>query len=136
MSKENVEAVKRLFEAVERRDREGVFGAYDKNIVIREAASLPYGGEYHGFQGALEHAQGYRKVWDKIQTADEQKMNPTFLDAGDYVIVLWRQRAIRGDKNFDSSAASVYKLENGKIIESEMFQDTARVLNFINANFD
>ena len=29
MSKENVEIVKRLFEAVESRDREGVFAAYD-----------------------------------------------------------------------------------------------------------
>lgn len=132
MSKENIEVVKKLFEAVERRDREGVFGAYDENIVIRESESLPYGGEYHGLNGALEHAQGYRKVWDNRQTATEQKMSPTILDAGDYVIVLWRQRAAHGGKNFDSSAASVYKLENGKIIESEMFQDTAAVLEFIN----
>lgn len=131
MSKENVEVVRRLFEAVERRDAAGVFGSYDENIVIREAESLPYGGEYHGLEGALKHAQGYRKVWDNRQTAAEQKLSPTFLDAGDYVVVLWRQRATNGKRKFDSSAASVYKLRSGKIVESEMFQDSAAVLNFL-----
>ena len=133
MSKENVEIVKKLFEAVERRDREGVFAAYDPEITIREAENLPYGGEFHGFEGAMEHALGYRAVWDAWQSKTEQELNPTFLDAGDYVVVLWRQRAVSGDKKFDSSAASVYKLRDGKIIESEMFQDTAAVLQFLNS---
>lgn len=48
MSKENVEIVERLFEAVERRDRAGVLAAYDENIVIREAESLHYGGTFQG----------------------------------------------------------------------------------------
>ena len=116
-----------------RRDRAGVFAAYDENIVIREATSLPYGGEYQGLEGALKHAQGYRKVWDNRQTSAEQKLSPTFLDAGDYVIVLWRQRAASGKRKFDSSAASVYKLSGGKIVESEMFQDTAAVLQFLDS---
>ena len=133
MSKENVKVVKKLFEAVERRDRTWVLGAYDENIRIREAASLPYGGEYHGLEGALEHAQGYRKVWDNLQTVAERNLSPTFLDAGDYVVVLWRQRATSGEKKLDSSAASVYKLRDGKIIESEMFQDTAAVLRFLDS---
>ncbi len=133
MSKENVEVVKKLFEAVERRDRTWVLGAYDENIRIREADSLPYGGEYHGLEGALEHAQGYRKVWDNLQTAAERNLSPTFLDAGDTVVVLWRQRAANGKQKFDSSAASVYKLRDGKIIESEMFQDTAAVLQFLDS---
>ena len=58
-------------------------------------------------------------------------MDAEFLDAGDYVVVLWRQRAANGERKFDSSAASVYKLCDGKIVESEMFQDTAAVLEFL-----
>lgn len=131
MSKENVEIIKKLFEAVERRDAAGVLGVYDENIVIREARSLPYGGEFHGAEGALKHAQGYRKIWDDLQSSDERKMNAKFLDAGDYVIVLWRQRAVKGEQKLDLSAASIYKLRDGKIVESEMFQDTASVLEFL-----
>lgn len=131
MSKENVEIVRRLFEAVERRDAAGVLGAYDENIVIREAESLPYGGEYQGLEGALKHAQGYTEVWDKLQTSDEQKMDAEFFDAGDSVIVRWRQRAAKYKRQFDSSAISIYKLRDGKIVESEMFQDTAAILQFL-----
>jgi len=131
MSKENLEVVRRLFEAVERRDLAGVLAAYDSEITIREADSLPYGGVYHGFDGGQKHAAGYVQAWGNFQTANEQKMDAEFLDAGDYVVVLWRQRAADGTGNFDSSAASVYKLRSGKIIESEMFQDTAAILKFL-----
>ena len=78
MSKENIEIVKRLFEAVERRDLAGVLAAYDPEIVIREAMSLPYGGEYRGFEGARKHAYGYVQAWGNFQTADEQKMDAGF----------------------------------------------------------
>lgn len=131
MSKENVEIVKKLFEAVERRDLPGVLAAYDESIVIREAESLPYGGEYRGHEGARRHAYGYVQAWGNFQTADEQKMDAEFFDAGDTVVVQWRQRAANGALKFDSSAASVYKLRMGKIVESEMFQDTAAVLQFL-----
>src|SRR5262249_30846434 len=41
----NKRAVRALFEAVDRRDGEGVRAGYDENITIHEAASLPYGGD-------------------------------------------------------------------------------------------
>lgn len=130
MSKENVEIVRQLFEAVEKREAAGVLGAYDENIIIREAESLPYGGEYHGIEGAMKHAEGYTKVWDDLQTSVERKMDAEFFDAGDSVIVRWRQRAGKDKREFDSTAVSIYRLRDGKIVESEMFQDTAAVLNF------
>jgi ketosteroid isomerase-like protein len=131
MSEENVEVVRRLFDAVERRDLAGVIASYDENIVIHEASSLPYGGVYRGNEGAQDHAARYVQTWDHFQTAAEQKLDAEFLDAGDTVVVLWRQRAARGERKFDSSAASVYRLRNGKIMGSEMFQDTAAVLQFL-----
>ncbi len=66
MSKENLEVVRRLFEAVERRDLAGVLAAYDSEITIREADSLPYGGVYHGFDGGQKHAAGYVQAWGKF----------------------------------------------------------------------
>lgn len=78
MSKENIEVVQKLFEAVERRDLAGVLAAYDENIVIREAEGLPYGGEYHGLEGAQRHAYGYVQAWGSVQTEDEQKWMQNF----------------------------------------------------------
>lgn len=131
MSKENLEVVRKLFESVERRDLAGVLAAYDGNIVIREAASLPYGGEYRGIKGAQKHSYGYVQAWENFQADGEQKMDAEFFEAGDYVIVKWRQRAKSEDQKLDLPATSIYRLRDGKIIESEMFQDTAKILRFL-----
>ena len=134
MSEENMETVRRLFKAVEERDLAGVLAAYDENIVIREAESLPYGGEFHGQEGAQRHALGALEVWGNLQPPGERTMNAKFLDAAeDYVIVLWRQRGVRSDgKNFDAPVVSVYKMGGGKIVESQMFHaDTNALLQFL-----
>jgi ketosteroid isomerase-like protein len=134
MSEKNVETVRRLFKAVEERDLAGVLAAYDENIVIREAKSLPYGGEFHGHEGGQRHALGALGAWENLQPPGERTMNAKFLDAGeDYVIVLWRQRGVRSDgENFNAPVVSVYKMGGGKIVESQMFQaDTNALLQFM-----
>lgn len=50
MSEENIETVRRFLKAVEERDLPEVLAAYHENVVIREAESLPYGGEFHGHE--------------------------------------------------------------------------------------
>jgi uncharacterized protein len=133
MSQENVDVVRRLFKAVEDRDLAGVLAAYDSEIVIREPESLPYGGVYQGHEGAKQHAGGYALTWGDFQTSAEQKTDAVFLDAGDHVIVLWRQRGLdtRSGKRLDLPAASVYRMRGGKIVESQMYQDTSTILQFL-----
>jgi ketosteroid isomerase-like protein len=130
----NLEAVRRLFHAVEHRDREGVMAIYDENIVINEAPSLPYGGEYRGRDGALRHGLGYRATWDRFQPWTTRGLDPRFIAQGDYVVVVWRQKAENSEtgKSIDLPAVSVYRLASGKIVESRMLHfDTAALLNFL-----
>lgn len=63
-----------MFDAVERRDAETLLSVYAKDIVITEASSLPYGGVYHGHQGAIDHAMAYLATWASIQTSDDRKL--------------------------------------------------------------
>ena len=46
LTRTNADAARRLFEAVENRNPQGVAAIYHENIVIHEAPSLPYGGEF------------------------------------------------------------------------------------------
>lgn len=134
MSQENVKIARRLFQAVEERDFAEVLAAYDPEIVIREAESLPYGGVYHGIEGAKQHAYGAFQTWDHLQTLAERKLDPVFLDTGDYVVVLWRQRGLMASsgRKLNLPAVSVYKMRDGKIVESQMFHlDTAAILQFL-----
>jgi ketosteroid isomerase-like protein len=136
---EAIAVVRKLFEAVAHRDPAEVFGAYHPDIVISEAPSLPYGGEYRGREGAIRHAEGFRSTWDRYQPEAIRNLEPEFLALGDRVIVLWRFRAqgeTRG--SIDLPVVSIYRLREGRIVESRMLHfDTAALLQFLdNARTD
>ncbi len=133
MSAENVETVRRLFRAVEERDLAGVLEVYDPEIVIHEANSLPYGGDHHGHDGAKRHAYGYLRAWNDLQSPQEKKLDATFVDAGDHVVVHFRQRAhaVEG-KNIDLPVVGVYEVRGGRVVESRMFNfDTVEISDFL-----
>lgn len=66
----------------------------DPEIVIRDAASLPYGGIHHGLEGAKQHVEGAVQTWNHLQPEAARKMNGVFLDAGESVVVLWRLKGL------------------------------------------
>ena len=113
MSAENVETVRRLFEAVEARDLPSYLAVYDPAVVIREASFLPYGGTYHGHEGAKEHGTGFASVWGEFQPADEKRLDPVFLDAGDRVVVLFRLKGLAAEsgRKLDVPVGSVQTFE-------------------------
>ncbi len=107
---------------------------YDENAVIHEAPSLPYGGEYTGISGIAAHAQGYGAAWGPVQDSALQDLEPIFIAENDQVIVLWRQRGLNAQsgEQFDMPATSVYKMKNGRVLESRMFHfDVSSVRDFL-----
>ena len=130
MSEENVAAIRRLFAAVEQRDLAGVLAAYAPDVVIDEAESLPYGGTYRGLDGGERHAYAYEATWAPLQEPGARSLDVEVLDAGETVVVLWRQRGQTpdGTRSIDLPAVSVYRMHDGRVAESRMFhQDTAAI---------
>jgi uncharacterized protein len=131
---ERADVVRRLFTAVEERDLETILDCYDEQIEIHEAESLPYGGTYRGHDGALEHATAWAEAWGPLQTPDEYRLDPTFLDGeGDTVGVVFRHRAVdrRGDR-LDGPEVGIYEIRGGKVVRSRMFHaDSAAVAGFL-----
>jgi ketosteroid isomerase-like protein len=123
LTRTNADAARRLFEAVENRNPQGVAAIYHERIVIHEAPSLPYGGEYHGHEGALRHGQGFRATWDRFQTSKARGLDPRFVAQGDYVAVLWRHKAENRETGgrIDLPAAGAYRFMDGMVIDSRMF---------------
>jgi uncharacterized protein len=58
-SARNLDTARRVFEAVEARDGSALLSLYARDVTIHEAPSLPYGGSYHGHDGAVRHGVGY-----------------------------------------------------------------------------
>lgn len=134
MSQGNVEVIQSLFRGVEERDLEAYLAGWNREIVVREPGSLPYGGEYRGLEGVKRHAAAWLRTWSPLQPGDERKLGAAFVDAGDDVVVRWRlrARASDGDRTLDMPMVSLYKLRDGKVALAQMFYtDTVEVLRFL-----
>jgi len=143
MSQGHVEVVKRLFDAVRRRDQAALLEAYHPEVVIHEAASLPYGGDYHGHEGALAHVHAFYQTWTGLKPSvsgepseEAQRENSTVVleTTQDYVVVFGRNRAVapQSGRKLDVPEAFVFKMRDGKVAESWMLnQDTVAILEFL-----
>ena len=134
VSQQHVETVKQLFAAVRQRDLAGVREAYHPEVVIHESASLPYGGEYHGHEEALEHVRSYYRTWDPLRPEVGQPGNLIFLETTlDAVVVLWQEEAVEpgSGKRIVLPALGVYWVRDGKVAESRMYQDTAAIRDLL-----
>jgi ketosteroid isomerase-like protein len=130
-----IDVVRRLFEAVERRDLEALLDLYDPDVEIVEAAALPYGGTYRGRDGARRHAAAFVSSWGPLQTPAEHRLDAEFCDcAGDVVVVRFRHRAFNPitDERFDEPEVSVYEVRGDKVVRSQMFHaDALAVAGFL-----
>lgn len=133
MSDANREMVLRLYAAVEARDIEPMYDIYAPEVVIHEAPSLPYGGEFRGHDGVRAHGLSYLATWDPHQTPQDRRLDPRVSADGDRVFVAWRQRAHGSDgQRLDLPAVSEYLLRSGRVVESRMLHfDTAAILAFL-----
>jgi uncharacterized protein len=132
--------VKSLFEAVARRDQVALLEAYHPDIAIHEAASLPYGGDYHGHEGAIAHVQAFYRTWEGLKPRElleeARREHPlVFLETTqDYVVVLGQNTAVapQSGRKLDLPEVWVFKMREDKIAESWMLnQDTVAILDFL-----
>jgi uncharacterized protein len=132
---EKLEVVRRLFEAVERRDLQALLDCYDPEVQIVEPASLPYGGTYRGHDGARRHVAAFLTCWGPLQSPAEYPLGAQFCDGpGDTVVALFRHRARdpRTDERLDEPELSVYAVRGGKVVRSQMFHaDVGAVTEFL-----
>ena len=142
-SQEQVETVKRLFEAVDQHDQTAILEAYHPEVVVHEAASLPYGGEFHGHEGALAHVNAFYQTWTGLKPGlsrdlpeeAQQEHSPLFLETmQEYVVVFGQNTALapQSGRKLDVPEAFVFRMRDGKVAESWMLnQDTVAVLEFL-----
>ncbi len=137
MSK-HLEAVKRLFGAVRRRDEAALLDSYHPEVCIHEAPSLPYGGDFHGQTGAVQHVRAFYRTWEGLKPRaliEETRQAMLVLEAApNHVVVLGAQRArapLTG-RTLDIPEAFLFRMSDNRVIESWMFnQDTVAVLEFL-----
>jgi uncharacterized protein len=127
MSQENVEVVRRAWEAIDRRDNESLFALYDQNIVWCSHYG-PISGSYLGHEGVR---QFFREWTDALETFRARAEE--FIDAGDFVVVgvtVWARGRGSGVEA-EMTQGHLCTVQNGRLTRVELFESKDRALDAV-----
>jgi ketosteroid isomerase-like protein len=131
MSDENVEIVRRVYDAVARRDPDAVLDLYDPEVEwdsSRSPFSRLVGGSrvYRGHEGLRAWFREYYEAWESIEEECKE-----LIDAGDQVISVVSTRArgrASGVEVERAGYAAVWTIREGKIVRVVWFETRAEAL--------
>jgi uncharacterized protein len=124
MSTENVNLVRRAYEAYARGDLAAVFAMLDEKLTVRQTPLLPWGGDHHGHAGA-------RTFFQQLAThTDARPMPSAYIDAGEDVAVIGRLKghARSTGRPIDMDIVHLWTVRNGKLLAFSAYIDTPAML--------
>jgi uncharacterized protein len=128
MSQENVDVVRRSFEAFGRGDFPAVLETMHADVEWTDPETLPWGGTHRGHDGFGRHMLDFMGHFDEVRIDPDQ-----FLDAGDSVVVTGRMVGRAQGQDVNVPTAFIWRLEGGKARQVVTFTDTAAVVRAVAA---
>ena len=118
MSQENVDIVRRVYEAWNRRDYSRALGLIDSEIEVEAATGGLGDGTYRGRAGLYKALEGFWSEFDDTRVEVEE-----YVPAGDHVItsVLLHGRGKRGGTSVEWRQWQVWTLRDGKAVRWRLF---------------
>ena len=123
MSRENVEIVKRLYDAYERNDLTTAFSLMSEEIEWDssrlQGSFVAFDPLYRGHDGVREFWRQWLTAWDQVTFSYDE-----FIDAGERVVVVLRQRArgrVSGLEVSQGAYAQLWTLRDEMLTRMEFF---------------
>lgn len=129
MSGENVEIVRRLFDATARQDVETVFALYDPEIewdTSRAALGLLIeGGVFRGHEGVRRFLRKYNEAWEQMRYEIHE-----LIDAGDQVVSVVNNlgRGRVSGVEVELQMPGVWTIRDGRIVRAAFFTTRAEAV--------
>ena len=125
MSQENVEIVRRGYDAFNRGDVEGMIETVDPKARWDLSERVFNPAVYEGHDGIRRFVEEIDEVWDEFHLEPLE-----YIDAGDKVVVshLVRGRGKGSGVDVELPSTNVFTLLNGKAIECRMYREHAEAL--------
>jgi ketosteroid isomerase-like protein len=126
MSQENVEVVRRMWEAFLRRDFEEAVAAFDPDVEW-DGTNLPDGRVSRGHEAIRDHTARWASTWDRWTVELGE-----FIGAGDEVVLFIREKGLsKSGIEMDERHAEVYTVKDGKIVRRRGFSDGKEALEAV-----
>jgi ketosteroid isomerase-like protein len=126
MSADNVQVLRDAYAAFASRDVPSVLAAFDEGISWTVPDSVPIGGTFHGHDGVTGFFGSLAEQFEAISVEPQE-----YIDAGDTVVVIVRDRATGPGGTADTLAAHLWRMREGKAVSFTEFGDTARMLGVL-----
>jgi ketosteroid isomerase-like protein len=132
MSRENVEVVRQIYDAVARRDAAAVLALYDPDVEWDGSrlpeTSLGFQGVYRGHEGLRTSTREWAKAWERFEDRCEE-----LIDAGEHVIsvVTRRGRGRASGAETSTRRAGVWTLRDGKAARVVWFPSVEEALEAV-----
>jgi uncharacterized protein len=128
MSEENVEVVRRMFEAFERGGLDAGTSYLHPDIEWHEDPSFPEAGVYRGIEAFQSYARQFLSEWDEFRYQPVE-----LIDAGDHVIANLRisGRGKASGAKFEMSAWWAASFQDGKVIRCYAYTERERALEAV-----
>jgi ketosteroid isomerase-like protein len=127
MSQENVEIVRKAFEAWNAGDMDAFREFYDPDIIVRPPEGWPEPGPFVGREAVMGQWEQLRETWD----ADEVEPIGDFIDAADRVVVRQAWRGAGHGPSLNMEMTNVFMVRNGRIVYQEFFWDHTEALEAV-----
>jgi ketosteroid isomerase-like protein len=132
MSQENVEIVRRVYEAVARGDSTTVLGLYDEDIEIDGSrlpeARLVGGGVLRGHEGLRRFSREWGEAWEGAQDECEE-----LIEAGEQVVSVVARHGLGRTSGIrvDTERAGIWTIRDGKVVRTVWFLSKGEALEAV-----
>ena len=125
MSQENVEIIRRIYDAYLSGDFEAALSAIDPKVELDVSHIRPEGKVYRGHEGVVEALRTWTGTWEAYRLEVEE-----IIDAGEHVVAVDRQsgRGRGSGVPLAKQFFAVFTLRDGKVIRMVWFSTREQAL--------
>ena len=126
MSQENVEIVRRAWQAYVSGGVEATFDFWTEDCVFEEFPEMPESAVYVGRDRLSEAAEHFTEMWSDLEFEPVE-----FIDAGENLViavVAYRGRGVASGAPLDALASWLYEMRDGRVSRARSFTTKAQAL--------
>ena len=130
MSHENVETVRRAYDAYAAGDFQLALSCFDAEVEFSQPAGEPGAGTYHGHDGIVEALTKWTGAWSDYRVEVDQ-----LVDLGDHVLAKTRHHGRGKSSGIETEQRifQLYTLRERRIVRTRMYYDEDEALNEVGA---